>query len=424
MKRFLLLVVASAFMTACNVEESRPELPVIEVSDAEMIVDAGSHSGVELRYALRASGDFEAWASEATVVPTADAEWIKNLECREAGLVTFDVEANPHTVERVASILLSLGLAGCEDVEVKVIQSAADEDAGGGGGDGGGEGDKGGGETVTNVYRTGWAELPVERSTKYDAATLYYAHHLCAGGEKNAQNNGKARNYTVCFSSAHHCPVWVAAPRHKMYEGSTKRTDAYAPDPEIPSGIQYLQESAGNSTYNRGHMLGSAERTVSAATNRQVFYYTNIAPQKNDTFNTGGGAWNKLEDWVDGKICSDTTYIVIGTYFDSYTDGYGYSASPKKITYGGRSDVSCPTMFYYILLRTKSGKTGKSVTECRRDELMCAAFVRSHECAKGTEVSRKDMISVAALEEITGFTYFANVPEAPKDSFNPSDWGL
>jgi DNA/RNA endonuclease G (NUC1) len=107
-------------------------------------------------------------------------------------------------------------------------------------------------------------------------------------------------------------------------------------------------------------MLGSADRLSSTATNKQVFYYSNIAPQYSDTFNTGGGAWNNLEDHIDDLVCSDTLYVVIGCYFDQYTDKYGNTGRPAKISYGGRSDVSRPTMFYYALLRTKSGSSGKA----------------------------------------------------------------
>ncbi|MDE5621445.1 MAG: DNA/RNA non-specific endonuclease, partial [Alistipes sp.] len=176
---------------------------------------------------------------------------------------------------------------------------------------------------------------------------------------------------------------------------------------------------------NKGHMLGSAERTKSTAINRQVFYYSNIAPQYSSGFNTGGGGWNTLEDWIDGKVCADTTYLVIGTYFDAFTDGYGKSASPKKISFGGRSDVSCPTMFYIAALRTKKGTTGKSVQNCTADELMCAAFVRAHtNDLKGQAVTSREMMSIADLEKLTGHRFFVNVPNAPKSSYTPSDWGL
>ena len=280
--------------------------------------------------------------------------------------------------------------------------------------------------TVGATYRAGWYELPIEVDANADGrddnnSTYYYAHHLCAGGERNAQNGGSARNYTVCFSSEHHCPVWVAAPRHKSYESGASRTDAYAVDPQIPSNIQYSSKSTGGGC-NKGHMLGSAERLSSTATNKQVFYYSNIAPQYSDTFNTGGGAWNNLEDHIDDLVCADTLYTVIGCYFDTYTDKYGNTGRPAKISFGGRSDVSRPTMFYYALLRTKSGSSGKCVKDCSASELKCAAFVICHEQDKGHKPQVKDIISIEELERLTGFTYFENVPNAPKSTVNTSEW--
>lgn len=282
----------------------------------------------------------------------------------------------------------------------------------------------------------GWYELPAINYTKEGSSyymsesdkygKLYYAHHICNGGEKYKHapyTNTTMRNYTVCFSAEHHCPVWVAAPRHQTYESGASRTDAYASDPKIPSNIQYSSKSTGGGC-NKGHMLGSAERLSTTATNKQVFYYSNIAPQYSDTFNTGGGAWNNLEDWVDGLVCSDTLYVVIGAYFDQYTDPRGTSASPKRISFGGRSDVSCPTMFYYALLRTKKGNTGKPLSQCSTGEIQCVALVRSHNTPKGTKDFATDMMSISELEKITGFTYFPNVPNAPKASYQASDWGL
>jgi DNA/RNA endonuclease G (NUC1) len=116
--------------------------------------------------------------------------------------------------------------------------------------------------------------------------------------------------------------------------------------------------------------------------------------------------------------------VVIGAYFDKYTDRRGNTGNPATISFGGRSDVSRPTMFYYILLRTKKGNSGKPLSQCTASELQCAAFVRSHEIAKGTKVDELDMMSVSDLEKVTGFTYFPNVPQAPKDSYNAADWGL
>ena len=283
-------------------------------------------------------------------------------------------------------------------------------------------------EIVIGGDQPGWYEAPVMNIThsggymfNTDDPAQYYAIHMCAGGEKGP--GGKtARSYTVCYSAEHHCPLWVAAPRHSMYVGSAGRNDSYRQDPDIPGNIQYNSKSTGGGC-NKGHMLGSAERTSTKATNRDVFFYTNIAPQLSSNFNTGGGRWNVLEDYVDTQVCADTLYEVVGCYFDRYTDAYGATQTPSTISFGGRNDVSMPTMFYYVLMRTKSGNSKKALKDCTADEIKCVAFVRSHVNVRQA-VTARELMSVADLERITGVTYFPNVPNAPKNTFKASDWGL
>lgn len=433
MKRLLLIVALLALAAGCDKSEDREAF--IEISGHatyQLEFTAGAQSAT-VYYTLQMPQGEEYMASMVQVKVKSSVSWLTNFNTSTSGRLTFDVTANTGSESRTGDIELSAD--GMRPAVIQVTQNGRsdsgddddDDDDNKGGDDDNKEGQ---GDSEVSVYRTGWAELPYTYEKKLGSytvssknSTLYYAHHLCPD-VNNAQNDGKARNYTVCFSSEHHCPMWVAAPRHKKYESGQGRSEAYKADPAIPANIQYAKKSA-DSGCNNGHMLGSAERTVTSATNAQVFYFSNIAPQDMTTFNTGGGAWNNLEDWVDKQVCQDTTYVVIGAYFDKFEDKRGSAtANPKKISFGGREDVSWPTMFYYILLRTKSGSSGKSVMDCSESELKCAAFVRSHNCPKGADVSSKDMMSVADLEDLTGFTFFANVPNAPKDSCNPSDWGL
>lgn len=265
-----------------------------------------------------------------------------------------------------------------------------------------------------NVYRTGWAELPVEVQN----SDYYYAYHICPDFSVNGH---RARNISICYSAEHHCPVWVSGPVHSCYKGSNGNRN-YGPDPVIPSSIQPKNKTVEGS-YNKGHMIGNNERSRTSGMNKQVSYYTNMAPQHSSTFNTSGGAWNNLEDKIDSYWCADTLYTVVGCYFETWTDSYGNTAQPKRTGFGG-VQASVPTMFYTLLLRTKKGNTEKSVMECSREELQCVAFVMSHAMQKEHEPERRDMRSVAEIERLTGFTFFANVPNAPKDTYNPSDWGL
>ena len=263
----------------------------------------------------------------------------------------------------------------------------------------------------SDTYRQGWAELPVERENQ----DLLYAHHTLSNG---------TRNYSVCYSKSHHCPMWVAVPLHKSYKGELKRKDSYNYDPKIAINHQIsLKRSYGE--YTRGHMLASSDRTVSEEANLQTFYVTNIAPQIQAGFNAANGAWNYLESFVEKQVCADTLYVVMGTLFKAYTDVDGMTIEPTQTT--NRSDqkqVSVPTAYYQALLRTRSGKSGRSVMESSKEELKCAAFIVGHRSAKGRKPSRREMISIEELERLTGVEFFANVANAPKSEAKSEDWGL
>lgn len=255
---------------------------------------------------------------------------------------------------------------------------------------------------------TGWAELPkvVEKT-----GDLYYTRHLI--DVKNAQGY-YARNFAACFSREKQCVVWVAAPMHNFYtQKNTSRTDAYASDPNFD--FEQFLWTYSKIGYSRGHMLGSAERYVSRLANEQTCYYSNIAPQLQ---NFNGGTWGACESWEQKQWDNqaDTTYQVIGAYWDP--------AKTKIVKEG----VEIPTHYYKVLLRTKNHQN-KAVTACTKEELQCIAVMIEHKeysssIPTSEYVSKGLAMSVAELEKLTGYSYFTNVPNAPKESFSASDWGL
>lgn len=263
----------------------------------------------------------------------------------------------------------------------------------------------------------GWFELPRQKDDNHDGIDdnnkdLYYSWTMRADAPR-------IRNFSAGYSKSRRHPYWVAAPMHKCYKGSSGRNDSYRADPAIS-----CEQSSKFDGYTRGHMIGSSERTVSVATNKQVFFYSNIGAQMQSGFNTGGGAWNNLESYVDGYWCSDTLYQVVGCIFDTFTDKHGSRINAKSGTNGAGSTFQVPTAWYKVLLRTKKGNTGKRVDQCSANELQCVAFILPHKSDKGHKPDRKDMYSVKEVEELTGLEFFVNVPNAPKDKFSASDWGL
>ncbi len=261
------------------------------------------------------------------------------------------------------------------------------------------------------VAHAGWAELPVQKNDN----DLYVVSHMC---------NDKLRSYTVCYSREQRAPLWVAAPVHRSYKGNVKRVDNYDYDPKLPVNIQTrMNRSYGD--YTRGHMLGSAERTATREMNNQTFYSSNIAPQLREGFNERGGAWNNLEYFVDHQICSDTLYVVTGAIYDDYTAADGTNIKARTtINKNDNKRIGVPTAYYKALLRTKSGRTGRSVMESKASELKCAAFIVPHRSDSGHKPTAKDMISIRELERLTGINFFANVPHAPESRAEASEWGL
>ncbi len=268
-------------------------------------------------------------------------------------------------------------------------------------------GDSGDDVTPTPTGKTlvsGWAELPetLEKSGDY-----YYTWHIT---DAKYSNGHKARNYSVCYSKEKMCAMWVAAPMHKFYiQGAHGRTEDYQTDPNF----NFTQPGRW-SGYTRGHLIASNNRhagvTSSGLVNRQVFYYSNIAPQLS---NYNSGDWGKVDTVMDNQweSRSDTTYAVYGCYWDK--------PSGKETING----TKIPTHYYMVMLRAKKG-VNKWVVNCTKDELECIAVMMEHKDWTNLPALSTFAMSVADLEKRTGFVYYGNVPNAPKDTFNPSDWGL
>ena len=263
---------------------------------------------------------------------------------------------------------------------------------------------------VKPINTWGWAEMPA----KVENENWEYGYH------HELPSNNALRNYSFCFDKEKHCSIWVAYPLHKCYiEGDGGRTDDWGYDPccidntyePDLSGSYYPQGGASSNSHSRGHHLPSADRVASYADNLTTFYCTNVTPQLQSL---NGGTWMSLEDALRSNkyMCKDTLYVVTGAHFEPNVN-YDYAWDSKG--YGKACAV--PTHYYKVVLRTKSGNSGKWVGDCSADELKCVGFWFEH---KGG-ASRQTM-SVADIEKKTGHTFFVNVPNAPKDKYNSSEW--
>lgn len=175
--------------------------------------------------------------------------------------------------------------------------------------------------------------------------------------------------------------------------------------PELVSGSYQPQPG-----YSKGHLLASSDRTVSYEANVQTFYVTNVAPQWQNSFNDG--VWSSLETDCWNNICADTLYVVSGVWGEHAT---------ASVTDKSGNPCTVPSHFFRVLLRSKKGDTGKKVQELSADELQCVGFWFENRAYPSGKPSA-NMTSVAEIEEKTGMTFFVNVPNAPKGTFDAGEW--
>lgn len=279
---------------------------------------------------------------------------------------------------------------------------------------------------------------------------------------KTYRTKQNVRNYEACYDIRRHNPMWVAYPCHEIYwEGGYTRPvkDPWRPDPYFseseqsiiyasdwdawpwsstdgkPSDkYQYWSPMPTGKAVIKGHLMRSAERGCGDKYNPidlnvQTFYPTNIAPESylNETSNKDSH-WGMVENILPNQWrCSDTLYVVVGCYYGdnswSLKDASNWGTTSDK-----SKDCIMPTARYKLVLRTKTGSTGKPIWQCSADEVMAIGFWFPQNFT-GEKLSSlpplADYIySVSDIEKKIGseFSFFPLAPEGVKDSYNIKDW--
>ena len=235
----------------------------------------------------------------------------------------------------------------------------------------------------------GWLELP---ETKSGDGLLWGWHSMTLNGKT-------MRNYSFYFSAAHYLSYWVAYPLNSsLMGGSGMRDKNFYFDPLLPNSMQADLTFSYRGNYDRGHQLPARDRSASVASNTQTFYATNMTPQRSQ-FNQK--IWQRLEARVQSWASSinpstDTLYVVTGCTVKGSTQSTTDCAGKK---------MTIPTAYYKAILRyTRS--TGYSG---------CAIWL-DHDTDPYRTVDKRDMMSIAALEEKLGIDLFVNLPAKVGDA--------
>lgn len=262
---------------------------------------------------------------------------------------------------------------------------------------------------VPAVMDHAWAELPVYFE---DDECLYITHYA------PLSSTVTARNFTIRYNKTKRIAEWVAYPMHECYrQGTYTRVNPWAYDPEIDSRYQAnLSSGSYRGGGIRGHQCMSNHRFVAYndLLNDQTYYSSNIMPQDYD-FN--GGSWLSMENLATSRICRDTLYMVTGNY------GIRSWSTDRSGT-----KVAMPEYCWKVLLRTKSGRSGKRIDQIGdASELISIGFWAANTSAS-KEGLKKYVTSVADIERKTGYKFFPMLDDAIADQVkaqnNPAEWGI
>jgi len=252
----------------------------------------------------------------------------------------------------------------------------------------GGSGGGGGGASHPNLKAL---ELPAIVDTAW---TLYYTL-----GE-----------FSLEYSLTMKHSKWVAWPLHQGHFGNSGRTDAWQWDQRIPAENSPKREDF--SGYDRGHLVPSADRTLTREMNAETFMYSNMTPQH---ANLNQRIWADLERrerlWAMNQ--NDTLYICAG--------GTILRGQPEHVShYTSPSNMAVPKYNFKVILRKRGTAT------YTYDAIGFWFENRSYH--PKTIVTTAEVKTVRQIEELTGIDFFYNLPEPVKSEvkqqFNPSAWGI
>lgn len=193
----------------------------------------------------------------------------------------------------------------------------------------------------------------------------------------------KHEYYTVSYNEKYEQAEWVAYELKKEYGSNTHfKRPFFIEDPQVTTGSADWRNYK-NSGYDKGHLCPAGDMEFSKAAYDDTFFTSNISPQIHE-FNDG--IWNRLEQktryWASKY---NGIYVVTGGVLKD---------NLKTI---GKEKVAVPDYFYKVLLNKTNG-----------NYKMIAFLVPNQ---KSEKPLYDFVVSVAALEKMTGIDFYPNLPD-------------
>jgi DNA/RNA endonuclease G (NUC1) len=209
----------------------------------------------------------------------------------------------------------------------------------------------------------------------------------------------------VSYNRDRGTPNWVSWHLSDEWIGSLVRNDTFRADPAVPpTWYRVLGSDYQSSGFDRGHMTPNADRDkeTSIPINQATFLMTNMVPQAPDN---NQGPWAALENDLRSLLPANELYIVSGPYG---TGGSGSNGGTTTTIANGHVTVPASTWKVVLVLPKASGDDVARVTSTTRTIAVNMPNVQGIR----SDDWHNYLTTVDAVEALTGYDFFPNVPDA------------
>jgi endonuclease G len=251
-----------------------------------------------------------------------------------------------------------------------------------------------------------------------DPAPYAPSVHLTMGNPSNAIDDVNVPNnylmvkptYALSYNSGMGRPNWVSWHLDTSWYGSLARVDTFRPDPKVPSDWYRVQAfDFSLSGFDRGHMTPNADRDNQnrIPINQETYLMSNMVAQSPDN---NQGPWANLENYLRSLTdAGSEVYIVSGP---SGVGGTGSNGGVTTTVAGGHVTVPSSTWKVALVLPKLDGNDIARVTAATR----IIAVVMPNIQGIRTVDWQTYLTSVDAVEALTGYDLFSNIPEAVQNA--------
>ncbi len=238
--------------------------------------------------------------------------------------------------------------------------------------------------------------------------------HLAFGNPSNALADlGQPNNYLMekpSFSLSYNrdrgTPNWVSWHLENQWTGNLPRNDTFRADPAVsPDWYRVQSTDYFASGFDRGHMTPNADRDnpASIPLNQETFLMSNMVPQAPDN---NQGPWADLENFLRTLFPANEVYVVAGP---AGVGGSGDNGPAETIANG---HVTVPAFTWKVALVIPNGDDDLSRVSAATRTI---AVIMPNTNAINSDWHTY-LTTVDAVEALTGYDFFANVPDTIENS--------